>query len=103
MTMSARSATVTRAAEVETVSTFDRRRRKARVPVPKFPLACGVAYSLSYVIANDVVAASRYDGYNRVDQAISELSAKGASPKPSLVAMLPVWTALMIGSGCTRS
>jgi hypothetical protein len=99
MTASTGSGTATRTAEVAIVSTFDRRHRKGRVRVRKFLLACGVAYSLSYVIANDVVAAAWYDGYNRVDQAISELSAKGASPRPFLVAMLPVWTALMIAFG----
>jgi len=62
-------------------------------------LWCGIAYAVSYVVANDVVAAASYSGYRRWDQAISELSAKGADPRPFLVAMLPIWTALMIGFG----
>lgn len=68
-------------------------------------VACGALYGLSYMIANDVVAASRFHGYNRIDQAVSELSAKGAASRPFLVAMLPIWTALMIafGIGITMS
>ena len=38
-------------------------------------LACGVLYAALYVILNDVVAASLYDGYDPLSQAISELSA----------------------------
>jgi len=62
-------------------------------------LGCGVAYAVSYFVANDVVAAASYHGYRRWDQAVSELSAKGADPRPFLVAMLPVWTGLMIAFG----
>ena len=62
-------------------------------------VACGALYALSYVIANDVIAASRFRGYNRMNQAVSELSAKGAASRPFLVAMLPIWTALMIAFG----
>jgi hypothetical protein len=62
-------------------------------------LGCGILYAASYVIANDVVAAAGYHGYRRWDQAVSELSAKGADPRPFLVAMLPVWTALMVAFG----
>ena len=56
-------------------------------------LGCGIAYPVTYVVANDVVAASRYPGYTRVDQAVSELSATGAPTRRFLVAMLPVFTA----------
>jgi Protein of unknown function (DUF998) len=92
---------MTRPVEAEKVSTLDGIRAHERAPglVLKPLLACGVVYSLSYVIANDIVAATRYDGYSRVDQAISELSATGASTRPFLVAMLPFWTALMIAFG----
>jgi hypothetical protein len=62
-------------------------------------LACGVAYPLAYIVANDVVAAAIYDGYSRVDQAISELSATEAPSKAFLTAMLPVFTLLLIGFG----
>jgi hypothetical protein len=70
------------------------RSRPARVLV-----GCGAIYALSYAIANDVIAASRFHGYNRIDQAVSELSAKGAASRPFLVALLPIWTALMIAFG----
>jgi hypothetical protein len=62
-------------------------------------LTCGIVYAVSYVIANDVVAAAMYHGYSRWNQATSELSAKGADPRPFLVAMLPIWTALMVAFG----
>lgn len=62
-------------------------------------LACGVAYFFLYVFTNDVVAATIYDGYSRVDQAISELSARGAESRPFLVAMTPVGSLLMIAFG----
>ena len=71
----------------------------ARSTAARVLVACGALYALSYVIANDVIAASRFRGYNRIDQAVSELSAKGASSRPFLVAMLPIWTALMIALG----
>lgn len=71
----------------------------ARSTVARVLVACGALYAMSYVIANDVIAASRFRGYNRIDQAVSELSAKGAASRPFLVAMLPIWTALMIAFG----
>ncbi len=60
-------------------------------------LACGLLYALVYVVANDVIAAQLQGGYSRVDQAVSELSAVGAPSGPFLRAMLPVFTALMLG------
>ena len=60
-------------------------------------LGCGVVYAAVYVVANDVIAAGLYPGYSRVDQAVSELSAIGAPSAPLLRAMLPVFTALMLG------
>jgi hypothetical protein len=65
----------------------------------KVLLGCGIVYAASYVVANDAVATASYSGYRRWDQAVSELSAKGADSRPFLVAMLPVWTALMIAFG----
>jgi len=62
-------------------------------------LGCGIAYPLVYAVANDVIAASRYDGYSRVDQAVSELSATGAPTRPLLTAMLPMFTGLTVASG----
>jgi hypothetical protein len=64
-----------------------------------FLLGCGIAYPVTYVVANDVVAASRYPGYSRIDQAVSELSATGAPTRRFLVAMLPVFTGLMVAYG----
>ena len=62
-------------------------------------LACGIAYAAAYVAANDVVAAAMYDGYSRMDQAVSELSALTAPPRTFLTALLPVFTVLMVAFG----
>lgn len=62
-------------------------------------LACGVAYLFLYIFENDVVAATIYDGYSRMDQAISELSARGAESRPFLVAMTPVNALLLLACG----
>lgn len=62
-------------------------------------LAAGMFYAASYVVANDGIAASRYPGYDRIDQAVSELSAKGAPTRPFLVGMSAVWTPAMMAFG----
>ncbi len=62
-------------------------------------LACGLLYGLTYMLANDVIAATIYDGYSRLDQAISELSGTDAPSKAFLTAALPVFTLLVIGFG----
>jgi hypothetical protein len=67
--------------------------------VEKALLACGVLYALLYAVANDVVAASRYAGYSRMAQAVSELSAVGAPTRAFLTGMLPVWAALLVAFG----
>lgn len=73
---------------------------KARRRLPrKALLGCGIAYPIAYVVANDVVAASRYRGYSRMDQAVSELSATGAPTRRFLVAMLPVFSGLTAAYG----
>jgi hypothetical protein len=74
-------------------------KRTSRGTLVQILLACGVAYSVSYAFANDIVAATRYDGYSRMSQAVSELSATGAPTRTFLTAMLPIWTMLMIGFG----
>ena len=76
-------------------------RPRQRLPgsAVKALLGCGVAYPVVYVVANDVVAARRYPGYSRVDQAVSELSAAGAPTRPFLVAMLPVFTGMTVAYG----
>lgn len=62
-------------------------------------LACGPLYGLTYVIANDVIAAAIHDGYSRRDQAISELSAVGAPAAAFLQAMAPIFSLLVIAFG----
>ncbi|MGE3659752.1 MAG: DUF998 domain-containing protein [Pseudonocardia sp.] len=62
-------------------------------------LACGPAYALLYVVANDVVAAPLVPGYDSMSQAVSELSALGAPSRPFMVGVLPVMTVLMAGFG----
>jgi hypothetical protein len=74
------------------------RRRLSRRAV-KALLGCGVAYAVGYPVVNDVVAASRYRGYCRRDQAVSELSAVGAPTRPFLSATLPVFATLLTGFG----
>ena len=68
-------------------------------------LACGVLYALLYVVVNDVLAATLYDGYSRASQAVSELSANGAPTQPMLTALVPIFAALLIafGVGVRRS
>lgn len=62
-------------------------------------LACGIAYGVVYVVSNDVIAASAYPGYSRRDQVVSELSAVSAPPRPFLIAMLPLYSGLLIAFG----
>jgi hypothetical protein len=62
-------------------------------------LMCGVAYSLSFVAFNDVLAGLLYGGYDYLDQTISELSARGASTRPLLAALGPIWSGLLIAFG----
>jgi hypothetical protein len=62
-------------------------------------LACGIAYGVVYVIANDVIAAGMWDDYRPLDQAISELSGTSSPSKGFLLAMLPVFTLLVFGFG----
>ena len=62
-------------------------------------LACGVLYAALYVILNDVVAASLYEGYPSLSQAVSELSATGSPARAFLTAVFPLWPVLMIAFG----
>ncbi len=73
--------------------------RTPRLPLVQALLACGVLYSLTYAITNDVIAATSYVGYSRMSQAVSELSATGAPTRTFLIAMVPVGTALLIAFG----
>ena len=62
-------------------------------------LACGVLYSLLYPIVNDVIAANFYDGYSRMSQAVSELSATGTPTHAFVTGIGPVFSLLLIGFG----
>jgi hypothetical protein len=62
-------------------------------------LACGLLYAVLYPIVNDVIAATLYDGYSRMDQAVSELSATGAPTHAFLTAIGPVFSLFFIGFG----
>jgi len=78
---------------------------KSRLAVRRVLLACGVLYAVLYPIANDAIAATLYDGYSRIDQAVSELSATGATTHAFLTAVGPVFSLLLIdfGLGIWRS
>ena len=67
--------------------------------IPRWAAAFGVLYALTYVVGNDVVAATLYPGYSRTDQAISELSATAAPTQALLTAVLPFETLLLLGFG----
>lgn len=82
------------------MSTVDRTLASRRnTKIAHVLLAGGVVYLILYVIANDVVGPTIYDGYSRMDQAISELSARGAESRTFMVAMLPVFAALLVACG----
>lgn len=72
-----------------------RTRYKARQAL----LASGIAYAVLYPVVNDAIAATLYDGYSRMSQAVSELSATGAPPRPFLSVVGPVFSLLQIGFG----
>ncbi|MGN6635902.1 MAG: DUF998 domain-containing protein [Oryzihumus sp.] len=62
-------------------------------------LACGAVYAVTYVVANDLLAAAMIRGYNRLDQAVSELSATGAAARPFLSGMDAIWVPTMVAFG----
>jgi Protein of unknown function (DUF998) len=72
---------------------------RARPLIEKMLLLCGVGYGVAYIVANDVIAATLFEGYSRRDQAISELSATQAPSRAFLTAMLPAFTLLVLGFG----
>lgn len=72
---------------------------RTRPFIDKVLLFCGIAYGITYVVANDVIAATMFVGYSRVDQAISELSGTEAPSRTFLNALLPVFTLLVAGFG----
>jgi hypothetical protein len=70
-----------------------------RISARQALLACGIVYALLYVIVNDVIAATIYDGYSRMSQAVSELSATGAPTHAFLTAAGPIFSLLLMGLG----
>ena len=72
---------------------------RKKVALRQALLASGVAYAVLYPIVNDVIAASLYDGYSRMDQAVSELSATGAPPHTFLAVVGPIFVVLLIAFG----
>jgi len=90
------STTIDRAAELVR---RDVPAKSPRATLLRVLLACGVLYPLVYAVANAVVAATRYEGYSRTSQAVSELSASGAPTRPFLTVMLPIFSVLMIAFG----
>jgi Protein of unknown function (DUF998) len=78
-----------------TVSSAASRHELAR----KALLVCGIASSLLYIIANDVVAATSYPGYSRISQPISQLSATFAPSRIVLVPLIVLYNLLVIAFG----
>ena len=76
-----------------------------RTRITQVLLACGVLYAMLYIVANDVLAASLYEGYDPVSQAVSEPSATSSPAKSFLTAVFPIWPVLMIvfGIGVQRA
>jgi hypothetical protein len=73
--------------------------RSTRRKVGQALLGCGIAYAVLYPVVNDGIAASFFGGYSRVSQAVSELSATGAPSRPFLVAVVPLFSVVLIGFG----
>jgi hypothetical protein len=64
--------------------------------VQQLLLALGVLAPIYYVVGNDVVAAMRYPGYDRIARPISELSATYAPSRLILVPLGVIFELLMI-------
>ncbi|MFJ5960447.1 DUF998 domain-containing protein [Pseudarthrobacter oxydans] len=62
-------------------------------------LAAGPVSSLLYVVATDGLAASRWDGYLRTEQMVSELFAVGSPGREVLVPFTWLYTALFVAFG----
>lgn len=77
----------------------DLRERRMNRSVRQALVACGILYAVLYPVVNDAFAANRYDGYSRLAQAISELSATGAPTRSFLVAVSPIFIILQIAFG----
>ena len=67
--------------------------------IRKVLLVCGPVSSLLYIVANDIIAAMRYPGYNRISQPISQLSATFAPSRPILVPLIVIYFILLLAFG----
>lgn len=72
--------------------------REVPMKVQNLLLICGILASLLY-IGTDILAGMLWEGYNFIDQAVSELSAIGAPTRPFVVMLLLVYDVLMIAFG----
>jgi hypothetical protein len=77
----------------------DARAGTSRITARQGLLGCGILYAVLYPIVNDAIAATLSEGYSRMDQAVSELSATGAPTHTFLTAVGPVFSLLLIGFG----
>lgn len=62
-------------------------------------LACGVAASVLYAVAHDVLAIVLYPGYSPSSQTISELSSPGAPTRTAVTAVVVVFDVLFAAFG----
>jgi uncharacterized protein DUF998 len=83
--------TTTRADRVKTAATS-----APQSILQKILLSCGVVASVLYIVANDVIAANLYPGYDRISRPVSELSANYAPSRAALLPLLFVFGLLMI-------
>lgn len=70
-----------------------------RDAVRRVLLAAGPLSSLLYVVATDGLAASRWEGYRRTEQMVSELFAVGSPGRDILVVFTWLYTALFVAFG----
>ena len=70
-----------------------------RDAVRKSLLAAGPLSSLLYVVFTDAIAASRWDGYRRTEQMVSELFAVGSPGRDVLAPFTWVYTVLFVAFG----
>lgn len=69
---------------------------RRRSTVETLLLSLGVLAPVYYVVINDVVAATRYPGYDVLSRPVSELSATYAPSRPILVPLLVIFELVMI-------
>ena len=89
----------TRIARAPKILLTDAQAETTGITPRKALLACGLLYAVLYPIVSDAIAATLYDGYSRMSQAVSELSATGAPTHTFLTAVGPIFSMLLIGFG----